>query len=99
MDPRTNVFHTVAKTAWEQQVSGILLRCVPGALTAPHIQADLQKVSHSLGMDIAPRILPLLLLAMQKNKTVALQIHDFGTMPMFPHLPEIKGIFSQWKIW
>ena len=41
-DVRALPFASTLKTAWEQQVAGLVLECVPAALTAPYVQ-DNQK--------------------------------------------------------
>ena len=106
LDSRTSVFHAVIKTAWEQQVSGILLECVPSALDAPHIQQDLQKLGSSMGMDIVQQVLPLHSTWPCRRTRwwcallpKALQIQDFGLMPTYESLQEIRAILPQWPIW
>ena len=105
-DVRTQVFYAVTKAAWEQQVAGVLLECVPGAMHAPHIQSELQKLGHSLGMDIVQRVLPLHF-SWPCRRTRwwctllprTFQIYDIGSMPVFEKFQKVQSIFGKWPIW
>eukprot|EP00435_Cladocopium_sp_Y103_P074350 s200_g48.t1 len=106
LDRRAAVFYGVTKSAWEMQTSGILLECVPAALTADYIQAELRRLGHSLGMEIQQRVLHLHgFWPSRRSRWWALivpreyQLVDMGNLPQEQPTPELQHILHRWPIW
>ena len=105
-DPRTEVFHALVKTAWEQQAAGLILECVPAALKASRIQNELQKLGASLGLDLIQRVLNLHVTwpcrrtrewcVVIPNKY---QIAELNAMPSLPQLNAVQALFPHWPLW
>ena len=59
LDQRSLPFFAATRTMWEQQMTCLLLECVPAALKASYVQNELQKLSAAMGCHIYQRILNL----------------------------------------
>ena len=105
-DERSKVFMAVVKTAWEQQMRGLLLECVPAALTAPFVQEALQRLSWSLGMDIHQQILHLQnVWPNRRSRWWAIlvpreyQLGQLGMLKIQEDFQMLQSIFARWPIW
>ena len=105
-DHRADVFKNVVKLAREQQAGGLLLECVPGALQAPYIQHELQRLGWSLNMEIKQRLLHLhAIWPCRRSRWWALmipikyQLYDIGNLPSAEPFPDMNHIFARWPIW
>jgi hypothetical protein len=105
-DERAKVFFAVIKTAWEQQVKGLLLECVPAALTAPFVQDTLQQLGWSLGLEICQTTLTLSNFWPNKRTRwwalLVPKIYSVGhisNLPMDTSFQHLQDIFARWPIW
>lgn len=105
-DERAAVFYGVLKAAWEQQAGGVLLECVPGALQANYIQAELQKFCWSLGMELYQTVLHLhATWPCRRSRWWAMMVprkypvHSLALLPDPDPHPLLHHVFDRWPVW
>ena len=105
-DERSKVFFSVIKAAWEQQARGLLLECVPAALTASFVQEALQRLSWSLGMEIHQQVLHLQnMWPSRRSRWWALlvpreyQLGHLVNPEVHKDFQNLQDIFARWSIW
>ena len=105
-DPRSKAFHATLSTAWEQQASGLILECVPGAATADYIQQGLQCLAWSLGWTIVQRTLNLHnAWPCRRTRWWALLVprpyapQGLPDLPVHQEMQQVVALFPRWPIW
>ena len=105
-DSRSGAFYATLQTAWEQQMAGLLLECVPGALTAAYIQEGLQKLCWSMGWDLCQQVLNLhRAWPCRRTRWWALLVPKPYNLAFIPDLPvlqelhNVAAIFPTWPKW
>ena len=105
-DCRSKPFYATVRIAWEQQMSALLLECVPGALTASYVQEELQRLAYSLGCDLHQRILNLSnFWPCSRSRWWCLIVPREIQIPHLPDLmynaamQRIDSLFPVWPVW
>jgi len=105
-DARSGAFYATLRVAWEQQMAGLLVECVPQARTATYVQEGLQQLAWSMGWDITQQVLNLhytwpsrrtrwwAILVPRPYKVVSVP-----DMPCLEELQKIAAIFPSWPLW
>lgn len=105
-DTRSKPFFATLQVAWEQQVSAVLLECVPGALQAEFVQHGIQRLAWSMGMEVHQRVLHLSR-SWPSSRTRwwciltfrELQIAQIPDMPNHSSLSTVGDLLSVWPAW
>lgn len=105
-DARSRAFHGVIKGAWEQQVGGLLLECVPGAMTASYVQQELQQFCWSMGMELQQRVLHLhATWPCRRTRWWAMlvptkyTVESLMPLPQGDTMPALHHIIDRWPCW
>ena len=105
-DARAQPFFCMLKAAWEQQVAGVLLECVPAALKADYIQQGLQRLAWSLGMEIVQQVINLHhAWPCRRTRWWALLVPrgyaptSVPDLPPCPEMQQVLALFPQWPCW
>ena len=106
LDARSGPFFAMVKLAWEQQMSGLLLECVPNAGQAPYVQDALQKLAYSLGMELVQTTLQLhrawpcrrtrwwAVIAPKRYQPL-----QYPDLPILDEMRAIVAFFPEWPRW
>eukprot|EP00435_Cladocopium_sp_Y103_P064566 s191_g26.t1 len=106
LDSRAMAFHNTLRVSWEQQMSAVVLECVPGAADASYIQTALQKLCWSMGYDLQQRVLHLTNLwpSMRTRWWCMMTFRQYN-MYTFPDLPctgqglKVGDLLPVWPAW
>ena len=105
-DSRSMPFRSTLKMVWEQQMSAVILECVPKALEAKYVQDELQRLAWSMGMSLQQRILHLSR-CWPCSRTrwwciityMPLQVDAFPDLPATEPAPVVGDLLKTWPIW
>ena len=105
-DARSQAFFATTRVAWEQQVAALLMECVPGAMSAPYVQEEIQKLASSMDQMIHQRIINLSKhWPSSRTRWWCLLVPRPIQIPHIPDLPynedmrKVESLFKVWPVW